>query len=77
MPGDRVVIMVYAKTTPIICTTKLLSTRSVYNVNHNLYTPDESYAGSISNPEHPKYKSKPFLRRKVTHHAKWLLKRLT
>lgn len=33
-------------------------------------------AGSISNPEHPKYKAKPFLRREVTHHAKWLLKRL-
>lgn len=75
MPGDIVVIMMYAKTTPIICTTKLLSTLSVYNVNHNLYTSNEPDAGSIINPEHPKYKAKPFLRREVTHLAKWLLKR--
>lgn len=33
-------------------------------------------AGSIPHPQHPKYKSKPFMRREVTHHTKWLIKRL-
>lgn len=33
-------------------------------------------AGGIPHSQYPKYKSKPFMRREVTHHVRWLIKRL-